>query len=614
MRTTFLRRMSATSRLSVGERSTAVVLYRALHRIGLAFDRDRALLSLLTLPAHRVFDDEEGWLPVDTPSQRGLSAVAREFLGGGTQFRPNSSECGEGTSLASFIRAEFERPVCTDSASPSSAAERLDTAFAALSFLSECHAAGTELPRFNPKSPTSWRLPSPPAELDPVSSLSEVGVGTLLLGHPAEVSPSFGRSVMILLAHSSGTGHGRAAAESSEVVSGAGDGWQEGGEAAAWHVKGSAALVLNKPSPLPLSAAAQMLRSLDSANAPPTRLGPLASIPVHVGGPVPAPLIAIHRFDSCAPNRMVENAGAGDTGVAAEGCSDRVERLADGPPSLEAVMASAARVEAALKAVRAAEHAGVELRPTANSESQFWASQYAACVSAGLAAAGLRLFASPIDSHFVSSASALIEAGEATRADFKVVSGVAHWGAGQLQGEWEDCVWLGAESVAGQTEQLVMQLVAADERAEEAAAEAVAAVEELSATIQHARTESAQFEGAELRDVAWSGSEMETAGAATERGGARLDYGGGGRGEDEELAEEEAWADIYQRMFDAPLVMLHELLDAELVPDGGQRVWGASLSSMRGAYADFATLARCQEDQCAALILAEHKSHDFEQE
>lgn len=54
---------------------------------------------------------------------------------------------------------------------------------------------------------------------------------------------------------------------------------------------------------------------------------------------------------------------------------------------------------------------------------------------------------------------------------------------------------------------------------------------------------------------------------------------------------------------DARYEMVHEMIDAEIVPAGGARVWGATLAAMGGEYAAFACLAPTQEEQCHHELL-----------
>ena len=188
-----------------------VVLYRHLARLARMHDRDPALKTLLVL-GHTLEYHSHGaqWVTREVDQQRGLHAVGCAFFAGGNIYRPTRS-------LQDFVREQFR----AESGDPG----RLDTAFAALAELSKNVECAAALPR----SAAADAADASPAEAASAGAWTPgeaPRAGAVLVAPVAQVAPSFGRSLLLLLRHSGA---------------------------------GSLGVVLNKPSPLALVHAARLL-------------------------------------------------------------------------------------------------------------------------------------------------------------------------------------------------------------------------------------------------------------------------------------------------------------------------------------------------------------------
>ena len=588
------------------DRVVAVTLYRSLRRLALAHDRDPALKALLAVPqeARRVYQHElQEWRPIGDDGGSGQRAaawhgIARAYLGGGSSYRPRLADNGEGRteSMAGFLRDTFDRRVDGDGLSA-----RLDAGFSALSFLSGSLAAGAELPRVRVSPPLAWS--SHGRDLPAAAS---VGPGSLLAAHATALCPSLGRAVVLLLEHE-----------------------QDGR---------SLGLVINKPSYLTLLGTLRLLASHpneeDALSG--TALAPLEANMLHIGGPVPSPLLVLHPF-GC----LVE-AAATDTSVHAD------------------AHRHAARVGAALRRIAPQTPAGGDGGGGGDGGD------------GGNGGDG-GLYASPLGPQLLRGASALIGAGAARPCDFKVVLGSAVWGAGQLDGEWADADWFAscasairradgpaataieaggsaateaaAEAAAVDASAWLRRLVLSQARPEElfgaegaAVADVAAEIEaEIEAAIERQMWQPGVGPGAAAAEsslgpceVASSGGEGAAAGAiegsigrASVRSEAPPSFGGAGRfgvdlagvGVDDGSGgvEELSGALGAVPLSSSPLSateLLHEICDAEMVPEAGQHVWGALLSGLGGEYRGIAALACAFEEQCAGELseLSEHMS------
>jgi hypothetical protein len=209
--------------------AVVVPLYRALARLGRSCDRDPAIKALLHAQSSRSYDHEaEAWTPTQVRSERGLQSLAVRFLGG-ELYRPESS-------LRQFVADRFREPVTR----PEQLSDRLDAAFAALAHLNTHVAGSQELPRAPPTADD--------APFGELSAAEQAAEGSLLVSHPMQLQPSFGRAVLVVCRHGGG---------------------------------GAVGFVVNKPSPLRL---ADLPKHIDGLAA--DALGSLAANTVHVGGPV----------------------------------------------------------------------------------------------------------------------------------------------------------------------------------------------------------------------------------------------------------------------------------------------------------------------------------------
>ncbi len=359
------RRMQSTSRAAEGG-GAAVALYRALARLGRTCDRDPTLKALLSARPTSQYDHEtQRWSAVDAPPQRGLHALAARFLGG-SQYRPEAS-------LGEFVRNRFREPV----RSRRHLADRLDAAFAALAHLNMHVSRSSELTR---------EIDGEGAASAVTDARGHVAGGSILISHPLQLDPSFGRSLLLMTSHE---------------TSGA-----------------SAALIVNKRSALRLADISRLAsrRAGGGGGAPAgasrAALGPLGGNYVHVGGPVPTPLLALHCFPPLLDEAKEARARAGKRGASGEakGAADAEAEEADAEAEAEAWPSLEGRV-----------HCGVEGGVTPDGGGD-----------------GTRRGALTVqraDAQFLAGARALIDAGVATASDFKLVLGSVGWGNGQLEGE-----------------------------------------------------------------------------------------------------------------------------------------------------------------------------------
>ena len=198
--------------MAAPHREVAITIYRALSRVARLYDRDPALKALCTCTAGRVPHD------------------LMKRLAGGVHYRPRE------TTWRSFVRAEFE------ATAPADAAAGLDTALAALQHLGECAEFGSALPRWSKPHDGGLHSAWSPAKLHSPWLAGSAWLhspwpaeGTLLISHPAQISPSFGRSLLLLLSHST---------------------------------MGSLGVVTNKKSPLTLAQAQWLLQSPERLSSP----------------------------------------------------------------------------------------------------------------------------------------------------------------------------------------------------------------------------------------------------------------------------------------------------------------------------------------------------------
>ena len=241
MRTTSVAHTASIMRRRPSPSSVAPLLYRHLLKLGRTHDRDPALKSLLCFsPEEEYCWDTQCWVAAqdEVDPQRGLLAAATAYLQG-SSYRPERS-------LQQFVREQFR-----NEAPDRSTAQQLDLAFAALAALGDNVAHGTSLLRAEEPPPSG-------ATVGEWCEGDEPQPGSLLIAPANQLTSSFGRSLVVMLAHS------RA---------------------------GSTGLLLNKPSPLCLMHASQLLGgTLDSELC----AGVLGDNRIHIGGPVPSPLFVLH--------------------------------------------------------------------------------------------------------------------------------------------------------------------------------------------------------------------------------------------------------------------------------------------------------------------------------
>ena len=522
------------------DRAVAVQLYRALYRIARTYDTDPALRALLTAPPSRLYDPTAGmWHVVAMADNRGLGAFQRAYLSGASMYRPMTVM--ERPTMAAFLRSSFDSDATCANVAQSS---RLDAGFAALAFLSELAEVGGMLPRSTPS-----HAPTPSCGPYVASRLNS---GTLLIAPPAQLCPSLGRSVVLLLEHSASAAPCAAPCEPS-----------------------SFGIVLNKPSPYTLRQAVSMLggrseRSSQSVSAIADDLGGLAANVLHIGGPVAAPLLVLHPFGALS---VAATAGEGADPAAAE---------------------YATRVAESLRRCHTASD----------------------------------LHASPLSAALVRGASELIASGQAEHTDFKIVLGTTTWGHGQLEGEWHDACWYACEWNPHEVEQpspsgaLAARVLGQpkahgddEEAAQEAYARALALLRahaggplgddplvdaaDAEATVRErtpdASNDDAPGAAAIMLDTALlSGRGTGMVGIGSEEGC----EGGGDEDRSHWLPLAEEMSLEAETPLGSQLHEMHEMCDAEMVSEYGQRAWGTLLAELGGEYASIACLAHAQEEQC----------------
>lgn len=60
-----------------------------------------------------------------------------------------------------------------------------------------------------------------------------------------------------------------------------------------------------------------------------------------------------------------------------------------------------------------------------------------------------------------------------------------------------------------------------------------------------------------------------------------------------------------------PIEQLHEMCDAEIVPESGRKAWAALLRQLGGEYVSVAALAHAHEEQCLQLVDHDDDAHDY---